>query len=149
MTGFVPENTHAPFHVAAFDLEHLIQFQFGQARMGQIKRNGDSGHAIGRKPFLREPKMRSETQPSFVQLSIQLRDTLFKGTAFELEMEIAETKIEELFVTPCRPLRMRADTGRCGRRRTATCELIRNHQCRSTCMMRSVFAPTSIAKKCT
>src|SRR5687768_5010531 len=114
MTSLMPENAHAPFHLAAFDLEHLIQFQFGKARMGQIERNGDSGHAIRRKPFLRQPKMRSEAQSSFVQLSVQLRDTLFKGTSFELQMEIAEAEIKQLLVGPRRPLRMRSDTARYG-----------------------------------
>lgn len=110
--GFMPKNAHAPFYVTAFDFEHLIQFKLGQTRMREIKRNGNAGHAIGSEPLIRQPEMRSESQPAFIQLSIQLRDTLFKRASFEVQMQVAETKIEELFVAPCRPLRMQAGTGR-------------------------------------
>jgi hypothetical protein len=57
--------------------------------------------------------MRSESQTAFIQLLIELRDPLLKGAPIELQMEVAETKIEELFVAPGRPPRKGTDIGWC------------------------------------
>jgi hypothetical protein len=82
VTGFVPKDAHAPVRIAAFDFEHLIQLKFGETRVREIKRNGNAGDTIGGEPFIRKPEVRSKTQPSFIELSMELRDALFKRTAF-------------------------------------------------------------------
>ena len=36
---------------AALDLEHLGSFELLEPRVGQIERNGDARHTVGREPF--------------------------------------------------------------------------------------------------
>src|SRR5947209_1622776 len=51
MAGFVTQNAHALDISAAFDFEHLLAFEFSQARMRQIEWNRETRHAVGRKPL--------------------------------------------------------------------------------------------------
>ena len=36
---------------APLDLEHLVAFELGQPRVGEVEGNGDARHPIGREPF--------------------------------------------------------------------------------------------------
>jgi len=51
MTGLVTQNAHALDVSASFDFQHLFSFELHQTRMGQIKGDRESRHAVGRKPF--------------------------------------------------------------------------------------------------
>src|SRR5678815_3167120 len=62
MSGLMSEDAHAPLCSASLDFQHLSQFQFLQPRVGEIKRDGDARHTVGREPFVRDPKMGTEAE---------------------------------------------------------------------------------------
>src|ERR1043166_924189 len=53
VSGLVTEDAHALRIRAAFDFQHLPTFELHQSRMRQVKRDGDTRHAVGRKPLFR------------------------------------------------------------------------------------------------
>jgi hypothetical protein len=78
VAGFVTQDAHALNIGAAFDLEHLFSFELHQARMGQVKRDGESRDPVGRKPFRRQPHVRLETDPAVVELAVEAFDVRFE-----------------------------------------------------------------------
>ncbi len=70
----MPQDAHAPVRGPALDLEHLVQFQFREARMGQIKRHGNPRHPIRTKPFVGQPTVGTEEELSGVEFGIELLD---------------------------------------------------------------------------
>ena len=62
MSGFVPEDAHAPLVFAAFDLEHLGFLQLLEARVGQIERDGDRRPTIRCEPFIRQIETQRKAQ---------------------------------------------------------------------------------------
>src|SRR5215469_7976318 len=54
VTAFVAQELLAPLRCAAFHFEHLAQLESFETRMRKIKRDGDLGHAFGRKPLVAE-----------------------------------------------------------------------------------------------
>ncbi len=61
MPGLVPQDSHQPVAVAAFDLTHEAPFDAHQTPVRQVEWNRDSGDAVGGKPLLSQPTMRPET----------------------------------------------------------------------------------------
>ena len=57
VAGFVSQNPHALGVSAAFDFQHLLPLELHQPRVGEVKRNRDSRHAVRRKPLFRQPNM--------------------------------------------------------------------------------------------
>ena len=65
MAAFMPQEHLAPIGCAAFDLQHLVQFEGLETRMRQIKGNRDRRHAVRREPLVPEIAIRrSETPPA-------------------------------------------------------------------------------------
>ncbi len=100
MPGFVPHDAHAPLRGPPFDLQHLRQLEFHQTRMGEIKRNRDTGYTIGCKPLVGEPEVRTESQVLCVKLVIQLLDVSGQEGAVKRHIESAHRKIQQFFIGP-------------------------------------------------
>jgi hypothetical protein len=76
-----------------------------QPRMGEIKRDGDARHAIGREPFVGEPEMRPEAlEAARVQLLLQFGQALGEHAVFDRDAQLAHPQIEQLLVRPVFPL---------------------------------------------
>jgi hypothetical protein len=60
VAGLVAQDAHAPLGRAALDLAHLAALELRQPRVGEIERNGDARHAVGRVPFVGQPEVRAE-----------------------------------------------------------------------------------------
>ena len=58
--GLVAHELEAVFLGAALDFEHHVLFETLEARVREIKGNGETGDAVGRKPFIRQPAVRAE-----------------------------------------------------------------------------------------
>src|ERR1041384_2446664 len=74
MTCLMPQNSHTPFRCPTFDLKHLVHFKFLESWMGQIKRHSNTRHTIRSKPFVRQPKVRTEYELSGFEFGIELLD---------------------------------------------------------------------------
>ena len=102
---FMSHDAHAPFGRASLHFEHHRALEPLQARMRQVKRDRDARHAVGCKPFVREPEMRLECgQAPFVQFALQLRDPIREHALLDRHAELAHLQIEELFIRPVGPL---------------------------------------------
>jgi hypothetical protein len=59
---------------STLDLEHLVHFKFRESWMGQIKQHGNPRHTIRSKPFVRQPKVGTEYEPSGFEFGVELPD---------------------------------------------------------------------------
>src|SRR5512135_2822782 len=104
MAGLMSQDAHAPFWIAPFHFQHLGQFELGEPGVGQIKRNRDAWHIIRTEPFIRQPKMGMKVKTAAIQFMVKLRDAIFKIAACNLEIEVAQPKIQQLLIRPRRPI---------------------------------------------
>jgi len=72
--GFVAKDSHARGLAAAFDLQHLFSLQPFQAGMGQVKRDRNARHAVGREPLVGKPDVGTEQDILALQLFVELLD---------------------------------------------------------------------------
>src|SRR5215471_3932499 len=77
MSSLVTQDAQALAFAGPFNLKHLRTFQFHQPRMSKVKRYGEPAHAVGCKPFFRQPDMRPELQRPRLELPIKLLNPLF------------------------------------------------------------------------
>src|SRR5687767_13729453 len=103
VTGFVPENSHALRIVSALDLEHLLAFELNQARVREVKRYRDSGHAVGRKPLLGQPNMGFKADSAAVQLAVKPLDVGLQKRPLDFDWQVANAQLQQLFVTETVP----------------------------------------------
>src|SRR5690606_34253963 len=69
--GFMTQNAHQPTRIAALHFTHHLALEPHQARMRHVERNRDARHSIRRKPFVRYPNVRFETNTPTLQLALQ------------------------------------------------------------------------------
>ena len=62
--------------------------------MRQIKRNSNSRHSIGRKPFFREPHVWLEADASAIEFAVEAFDVELQERTFNLDREVADSKVE-------------------------------------------------------
>ena len=98
MTCFVTKYAHALRVSATFYLQHLLALEFYQSRMGEIKRNSDAGHAVGRKPLFREPDVRFKANAAIVQFAVETLDVIFEERSLDPDREIADTRVEQSLI---------------------------------------------------
>ena len=85
VAGFVPQDAQALGVSAALDLEHLLAFELHQARVRQVKRDGNAGHAVRREPLFSQPDMRFETDSARVQFPVKPADVRLQKRALDLD----------------------------------------------------------------
>src|SRR5213075_3569810 len=88
---------------AAFDFEHLSSLECGQARMGEIKREGDSAGAVGCEPAVGEPEMGAENDAALVELAVEAIDAVFQLGFGDADAKIAKARGQQLFIAVIRP----------------------------------------------
>jgi hypothetical protein len=98
VAGFVPQDAHAFDVGAAFNLAHELALEFHQPRMGQVKRDGKSGHAVGREPFGRQPHVRLEANAAIVQLAVEPFDVRFDERTFDTNRKIADASVQQSLI---------------------------------------------------
>src|SRR5258708_6240517 len=98
VTGLVTQNAHALYVSASFDFQHLFSFELHQTRMGQIKRNRESRHTVGRKPFRRQPDVRLETNAAVVQFAIKTLYVRLEKRSLNPYRQIADTGVKQSLI---------------------------------------------------
>ena len=98
MACLVAQDAHARDVGAAFDFQHLFSFELHQTRVGQIKRNCESGHTVGRKPFRRQPHVRFEANTAVVQFAVETFNVRFQKRSLDPDREIADTRVEQSLI---------------------------------------------------
>ena len=101
--GLMPQNAHAPLRGSPLHLEHLLQFQFRQPRMGQVERHGNPGHPIRRKPFVGHPHVGPETELAGRQFGVELLDPVGQEGPRQADSELVHREVQELLSGPRRP----------------------------------------------
>src|SRR3954447_11119211 len=96
--GFMAENAHAFRPGAAFNVEDFLLLQLHQAWMCQKKRERDAGCAVRAEPFAGNPGMWADPQVSLLQLLMERLEAVLEPSAFNFDLEIAETQLEQLLV---------------------------------------------------
>src|SRR5688500_12273334 len=81
------QDAHAPFMLAAFDLEHLRFLQPLEPGMRQVEGDGDSRGTVRGEPLLRDVKMQREAKAAVVELGPKLSDTIGEG-AFDGQRQL-------------------------------------------------------------
>src|SRR4030095_3140659 len=66
MARFVAENAQTLGIGSPFHLQHLLALELHQAGMSEIKRDGNAGNAVRRKPFFGEPNVRFKANAAIV-----------------------------------------------------------------------------------
>jgi hypothetical protein len=105
MANFVPENAHAPFWGAPFDLEHLREFETRQAWMREIEGNGDPWNPVGGKPLVGQPVVWTKTHAACFKLACNAGDPPLELGSPDRQAEVADTQIQQALVGPSRPPR--------------------------------------------
>ena len=92
------QNPHAFGVGSTFYFQHLFALEFHEARMGEVKRDGDPGHSVRREPLLRQPNVGFEPNTAFVQFAIEASDVRFEKRTLYRERQIAYPHIEEMLI---------------------------------------------------
>ena len=98
MTRFVSQDPHAFGIRATLNLKHLFAFEFHEARMGQVKRNGNARHAVRREPFFRKPDVRLKPNAATIQFTVQPLDVRLEKRSLKLEPNVADPHIQQVLV---------------------------------------------------
>src|SRR6185295_12139443 len=85
VAGLMPQNSHTPFRCPALDLKHLVHFKLLESWMGQVKRHGNPRYTIRSKPFVGQPKVRTEYELSDFEFGIELLNLSCQECLFERE----------------------------------------------------------------
>ncbi len=94
MPRFVPQNLHAPVFRTTLDLQHQFPLEFHQAGMSQIEGDRHARDAVRREPFVREPKVGSETDFLPLQFLIQPLNTLLQRSPLNSHLEVTHPHIQ-------------------------------------------------------
>ena len=103
VTGLVPEDAHAPFVLAALDLEHLGLLQRFEPRVRQIEGDGDRRCAVRREPLIRQIEVQREAQVARRDLRAKLRDPIGQRP-FDGQRKVRHADVQQRFVTQFRPV---------------------------------------------
>src|SRR5581483_5832550 len=101
--GFVAQQLHALGGRAALDFEHELAFKALQPRVGEKKRNGDAGYAVGAEPFIRKPEVRAEIEAALLELGVETARAMGELGALDAQRQVADPHVEQTVVRPCRP----------------------------------------------
>src|SRR6185436_14298335 len=93
VTGFVSQYPHAFGVGAALDFEHLFALELHQARVREVERDRDAGHAIRRKPLFCQPNMGFEADATVVELTVEPYYMGFEERPFDFDGQVADTQI--------------------------------------------------------
>jgi hypothetical protein len=99
----VTQDLHAPGFVASFDFEHLCALEFFEPRVREVERNGDTWHAVGRKPFGGKPEVRLKHEAACVDFALQLGDPRLEHAFLNRDAKLRDSEVEEFLVGPCGP----------------------------------------------
>ncbi len=102
--------------------------------MGHVERNRDAGNAVGREPVVGQPAVRSERNPSPVQLVIESLDAILEYAAFDTDAEVTDAPVQKLVVRQVHPLLCAVLTGRSVSKCSAVVLLSRYHFRRFVCL---------------
>jgi hypothetical protein len=106
----VAQDAHAPLLAAAFDLEHLRELEPRQPRVRHVERDGDTGHAVGGVPVVRQPEERPKVADAArFELAVERADARHQLATANAQAEIADAQIEQLLVRPRLPFLGRHD----------------------------------------
>ena len=72
--------------------------------MGEIERNRDAGHIIRTKPFIRQPEMGMKVKAAAVEFLVELRDAVLKTATCDLDIKVAQPKIQQPLIRPRGPI---------------------------------------------
>src|SRR5258707_12511128 len=104
MRRLVAQDAHAPLRRAAFDLEHVGPLEALEPGMREVERDGHAGHAVGRKPLVRQPEMRLEIdEAAALQLLLYLPDAAGDRAILDGHPQLAHPAIEEPIVRAVLP----------------------------------------------
>src|SRR4029434_7404134 len=78
VAGLVPEDLHALLARASFDVEDHLALEPHQARMRQIKRNGDARRDVGTEPLIRDPEMWLDAEIARGKLALEHAQGFFQ-----------------------------------------------------------------------
>ena len=117
VTRLVAQDAQAPLRRPALDLQRLFLLEPGQARVGQVERDGEAGHAVRAEPFPGQPGVGAELQAAAGQLGPELVQVRLERAALEGHPQVAHADVEQALVVVGGPERLAAAGGR-GTRRT-------------------------------
>ena len=112
MPCFVAQNAHTLGVRTTFHFQHLPALEFHQTRMGQVERYCDAGNAVWREPLLGQPNVRFEANASSVEFPVEAFDVRLEKRVLDLDRQIANPQVEQLFVSKIVPWKPVAQTVR-------------------------------------
>src|SRR5215469_6420246 len=98
MAAFMPQEHLAPIGGAAFDLQHLAQFEGLEARMRQIKGNGNRRHPFRREPLVTEIANRPRRDTTRGKLIVELLDARIQFAVLDPNAQITEAKRKQFLI---------------------------------------------------
>ena len=95
MPGLVPKNGHALGPGAALDLKHHLLFELHEAGVGEVERDGDTGHVCRAEPFARNPYVRPKRMPRGPNSSWRMPTQSSSQVPFGCDLQAAEALLEQ------------------------------------------------------
>ena len=108
------QQTHTPVARATFHVHNRFEFQAAQPGMRKEERDGNTGNTVRAIPVVRQPEVWSEAKTALFQFTIQLLDAWFQPGTLNSQIEIADARIQQLFLRPASPLAVLALCSHCG-----------------------------------
>ena len=106
MSAFMPEEHLAPIGGAAFDFQHLVQLEGLEARMRQVKGNGNRRHTFRREPLVAELAIRSQRDTACRKLIVELLDARTQFAMLDPNAKIADAHCKQLLILKSAPKRL-------------------------------------------
>jgi hypothetical protein len=106
MARFVTEQLHAPEPRSAFYVLHLPFFEFLEARVGKVKRDGNARNGLGREPLARKPAGWPEAQAALLEFFVELLNPRQKLASIDPQIEVAEAQFEKFRIGQVSPFRL-------------------------------------------
>src|SRR5215469_5914261 len=103
MAAFMPQEHLAPIGGPAFDLQHLVQFEGLEARVRQIKGDGNRWHAFRREPLVTEIAIWSQRDTTRSKLTVELLDARTQFAVLDPNAQIADAKRKQFLILKCAP----------------------------------------------
>src|SRR5262252_8001211 len=98
MAAFMPKKLLAPIGGAAFDFQHLVQFEEFEARMRQIEGNGNGRHTFRREPLVTEITIGPKGDFSRAELAVELLDVPIQFAVLDPNAQVADAKRKQFLV---------------------------------------------------
>jgi hypothetical protein len=90
--------THDPHAFGArrtFNVQKLVVLETPQARMRQVKRNGETRNVCRREPVVAQPDVRPEAEEPLIQFRVQPLDALLQPGSLDREAEVPDAHSEK------------------------------------------------------